>query len=248
MFCESKKKGKKRRSAFGLDATRRENDLGEKTSRKMFPHLLCNRTQTNRREVVDGEPRVLGVVEREHVLERSLHAGLSEPLRQLLHSQLLRHLLEQDLDEDTTRRGGFVLVHVDDVEDSPRDSVRRDEVTEEATDVSKSVGLVSMDGVVVVGEGLFEGVAPDSIDLAESFSDETVEGGVRPFLGATLDDHVTELDLEGMKDKSEVSIGGIKSESRESPGRGEGRDGGGRWIGTRRNENVPRFPPRSGPS
>lgn len=89
------------------------------TNREMFPHLLRDRTQPDRREVVDREPRVLGVVEREHVLERSLHAGLSKPLRQLLHSQLLRHLLEQNLDEDTTGRGGLVLVHVDDVEDSP---------------------------------------------------------------------------------------------------------------------------------
>jgi hypothetical protein len=168
----------------------------KETNRQMLPHLLRDRTQPDGRKVVDREPRVLRVVDREHVLVRALHGRLPEPRRQLLDSQLLRHLLQEDLDKDSARTRRLLLVHVNDVEDAPGDAVRREEVAEEAADVPEPVRLVSVNGLVVVGKSELEGFAPDPVDLAEALADKAVERGVGSFLRATLDDHVGELDLK----------------------------------------------------
>jgi len=64
---------------------------------------------------------------------------------------------------------------VNDVKDCPRDPVRCKEMAKESTDVSKLVGLVSMDGVVVLLESLLEIIGPDSVEFTKSFTNETVE-------------------------------------------------------------------------
>lgn len=69
-------------------------------------------------------------------------------------------------------------------------------MTKETTDISEFVGLVSMDSFVVFPERLLEAVGPDSVQLAESFSDKTVKVGIGAFLRATFDNHVAQLDLE----------------------------------------------------
>lgn len=48
-------------------------------------------------------------------------------------------------------------------------------MTKEAGDVPKAVGLVTMDGRVVIRERLFKAFIPDTIEFAEAFADETVE-------------------------------------------------------------------------
>lgn len=53
-----------------------------------------------------------------------------------------------------------------------------------------------MDRVVVVAKRLLETFHPDSIEFTETFTNKPVEGGVRPFLRTTLDDHVYEFNLE----------------------------------------------------
>lgn len=53
-----------------------------------------------------------------------------------------------------------------------------------------------MDGSIVVIEGLFAGVGPYAVELAESFADEAVEVRIRTFLRTTFDDHVHQFDLE----------------------------------------------------
>ena len=53
-----------------------------------------------------------------------------------------------------------------------------------------------MDGSIVVIEGLFAGVGPYAVELAESFADEAVEVRIRTFLRTTFDDHVDELNLD----------------------------------------------------
>lgn len=68
------------------------------------------------------------------------------------------------------------------MQDCPGDTVRSDEVTEKSTDVAELVGLVAVDGLVVVAESFLEGFGPDAVELAEALTDEAVEGGVGAFL------------------------------------------------------------------
>ena len=68
-------------------------------------------------------------------------------------------------------------------------------MSEEASDVTEPVCLVSMDCVEVGGVRLFEVFTPDTIELAESFANQAVERRIRAFLRATLDDHLAELNL-----------------------------------------------------
>ena len=57
------------------------------------------------------------------------------------------------------------------MKDCPRYTVRCEEVTKESTNVSKLVGFVSMNGVVVFLECFLEVFRPNSIEFTESFSD-----------------------------------------------------------------------------
>lgn len=51
-------------------------------------------TQTDRREEIDGETGVAGVVRREHALEHLCHVGVVEPLAQVLQTHVLREFLQ----------------------------------------------------------------------------------------------------------------------------------------------------------
>lgn len=68
-------------------------------------------------------------------------------------------------------------------------------MTEKAGNVSEAVGFVSVNGGVVHSECTFETFIPDSIEFAEPFTNETIEGRVRTFLRTTLDDHLGQFDL-----------------------------------------------------
>jgi len=57
------------------------------------------------------------------------------------------------------------------MKDSPGNTIRCEEVTKESTNVSKLVGLVSMDRIVVFLESFLEIFRPDSVEFTESFSD-----------------------------------------------------------------------------
>jgi hypothetical protein len=83
--------------------------------------------------------------------------------------------LKQDLDEDTAARGGFLFVEMDYREHMPAKSICRQQMSEKASDVSKAIRLVAMDGVVVIGEGLLEEICPQAIKLSESFAYEAEE-------------------------------------------------------------------------
>lgn len=84
---------------------------------------------------------------------------------------------------------------MDNMKDRPGYSIRGEEMSEESSDITQFVGFVPMDGVVVFRKRLLEVVTPNPTDLAESFTDETVELRVRTLLRTTFNDHVTELDL-----------------------------------------------------
>ena len=65
-------------------------------------HVLCKYTQSDRSEVVDGEPRVFGIVLGENADQGGLQIRLLEPCCHLFDAHLLQHLLHQDLNEDST--------------------------------------------------------------------------------------------------------------------------------------------------
>jgi len=53
-----------------------------------------------------------------------------------------------------------------------------------------------MDRVVVRPERRFETVEPNTVQSAEALSHQTIECGVRTFLGTTFNDHLHEFDLD----------------------------------------------------
>lgn len=108
---------------------------------------------------------------------------------------MLAQILEENLDEDTTARRRFLLVHMDDGHDVPANRICANHVAEEPGNVAQPIRLIPMDCVVVFGECGLEQVGPQTIDLCESFPDQSVEFGVGTFLRATLDDHGRELVL-----------------------------------------------------
>jgi len=72
----------------------------------------------------------------------------------------------------------------------PANGVRRNQIAEEFSNVSKTVRFVSMDGGVICLESLFKGFLPIAIEITESLAHETVESRESAFLGTTFDDHV----------------------------------------------------------
>jgi len=85
----------------------------------MLSHFLCDSSKTNTREIVDREPRVLRIVHREHIPAATLHFRIPESLHNRFETHCLLHLLQQQLDKDTTATRGFVFVHLDSLEYNP---------------------------------------------------------------------------------------------------------------------------------
>jgi hypothetical protein len=71
----------------------------------------------------------------------------------------------------------------------PSDSIGANKVTKKASNVPKSVGFVSMNGIVILRELLFEEIRPKAIDLRKSLPNETIKFGISSFLSRALDDH-----------------------------------------------------------
>ena len=57
----------------------------------------------------------------------------------------------------------------------PGNRVGSEQMTKEPGNITKTVGFVSVNGEVVVLESLLKGFIPDSVELAKTFSDETIE-------------------------------------------------------------------------
>jgi hypothetical protein len=55
-------------------------------------------------------------------------------------------------------------------------------MAEKPCNIAKAVGFISVDGVIVIFEGLFESVRPCLVKSAESLPYETVESGIGAFL------------------------------------------------------------------
>lgn len=75
------------------------------------------------------------------------------------------------------------------IETLPPDGVIGELVTKESGNVSEAVGLVSMDGFVVVGKRFFEKVLPKPVELAEALADVAVELRIGSLLRTTFHNH-----------------------------------------------------------
>lgn len=75
----------------------------------------------------------------------------------------------------------------------PAEGVHTKHVPEELGNIAKLVVFITVDGVVVLGEGLFKQVAPEAVDFGKPFTDEAKELCVCLFLGAAFDNHGGQL-------------------------------------------------------
>lgn len=141
----------------------------------MLTHIFSDRAKTNTGEVVYGESSILRIIHGEHATTTPADFFVPEPLRDSFQAHSFAHLVEHDLDEDTATGSGVVLSQLDTLQHSPRDRVCAEEMAEEAGDVPQTVRLVSMNGGVVFGECTFEAFVPNSVQLAETFANETIE-------------------------------------------------------------------------
>jgi len=83
-------------------------------------------------------------------------------------------------------------------------------VAKEPRDVTQTIRFVTMNCVVIRLKSSLEALIPNAVELAETFTDETIERRVRTLLGTTLDNHVDQFDLDypvsNAKDKSTTKL------------------------------------------
>lgn len=142
---------------------------------KIFSHLLGNSSHADRSEVVDGESCIAGVVVRKESFEVGSEKVFLEAVLQFLHAHGLREILKEDFDENTTARSRFLLIQMNDRHDVPSNGIGANEMTEKSRNVSQSVCFVSMDSVIIFGEGILEKLGPKTIDLGKPLPDEAIE-------------------------------------------------------------------------
>jgi hypothetical protein len=155
----------------------------------MLSHVFCQHTHTDTGKVVDGEAGVARVFCREQTLEAGPKDLVSESGLQARQTEVLCKILEENLDENTAAGGCFLLIHMNHRQNMPANGVIAKHMSKEACNVPQTVRLVAVNSVVVFGECGLEQVRPEAVNLSKPLSNQTIELGVCPFLGATLDDH-----------------------------------------------------------
>jgi len=75
----------------------------------------------------------------------------------------------------------------------PADGVTRHQMPEELGNNAQPVGLVSVDGVVILGEHVLKQLPPKSVEFAETLTYEPKELVVSALLAAALDDHARQF-------------------------------------------------------
>lgn len=155
----------------------------------MLAHVFRQHTHANTGEVVDRETGVARVLCREQTLEAGPQDLVSETGLQARKTKVLGEVLEQNFDEDTAAGRGLLFIHMDHGQNVPANGVIAEHVSEEPCNIPQAICLVAVDGVVVRGERGLKQVRPETVNLGKPFSDQAVELGVCPFLGATLDNH-----------------------------------------------------------
>lgn len=79
------------------------------------------------------------------------------------------------------------------MKDMPANGVTRHQMSEELSDDAQPVGLVTVDGVVVLCEHVLKQLPPKSVEFAEALADESKELVVSAFLATAFDDHARQL-------------------------------------------------------
>ena len=69
-------------------------------------------------------------------------------------------------------------------------------MSEQSGDVPQPVRFVTVDRVVVRPKGSFETIEPNTVQSAKALPNQTIEGGVRTFLGTTFNHHLHEFNLK----------------------------------------------------
>lgn len=75
----------------------------------------------------------------------------------------------------------------------PADGITRHQVSKELSNDTQSVGLVSVDSVVVLCEHVLKELPPQSVELTEALTNQSEEFVVSTLLTATLDNHARQL-------------------------------------------------------
>lgn len=83
--------------------------------------------------------------------------------------------MEKNFNKYTTAGGRFLLIQMNDRHDMPSNSIGAYEMTEKACNVSQSVCFVSMDSVIILGEGLLEKLGPKAVDLGKPLPNKAIE-------------------------------------------------------------------------
>jgi len=78
----------------------------------------------------------------------------------------------------------------------PFDGVGGQEMAEQLSDDAETIGLVSVDGLVVLNKLAFEKFAPEAVKLAKSLSNLAIELLESSLLTSTFDDHARKLFLK----------------------------------------------------
>ena len=63
---------------------------------------------------------------------------------------------------------------------------------------AQTIGLQTMDGLIVIDESVFEKICPHAIKLAKPLADHAIELLVCAFLACTFDDHRCKFFLEAV--------------------------------------------------
>lgn len=108
-------------------------------------------------------------------------------------AEVLREVGKEDFDENTRRGRCVPIVDLDALKSGPRESVREEEMGEQASHVAEAVVLVTMDCFVSFRKKVLELRLIVSINITESLGHETVELEVGTFLGAALNDHAANV-------------------------------------------------------
>ena len=83
---------------------------------------------------------------------------------------------------------------MDTVQDTPRDRISVEEVWEKAADIAQFDRFQAMAGLVLLLEDFLEALDVLSLELAEALAEQAKEPLVSSLLGASVQDHVAQLD------------------------------------------------------
>lgn len=104
-------------------------------------------------------------------------------------------------------------------QDVPANGIRGQKVTEEMSNDAETVRLISVNGIVVLGEGVLEEVLPHAVELAQTLSDQAEELVVGALLRAALDNHRGHFFLQtGWKIDAQQFVGAFFEATRRHDG------------------------------